>query len=250
MKEKVVTESFVVNTKKLSRFLNKIHLDGKLNECVIKSVGNGVLVDALDPTNIVFMSLQSDIDLSAVGDLGIGEINLMYKYLMGSSTEEMELLKRGNKLSSSRGKVKLNYLLTDPRLIATNVEESGKIKELSKNCDIGFVLNKETSGEFLYFIDLLKSKTCFVKFEDGLVYLTGGLEHEHTFDLEVGKPTVGSTTKTLSFPYFSEYVVAILKSLDYDEENLPVMMFNSDNTEFPMIIIEGNNYWAVHPLQI
>jgi len=236
-----------VNAKKFSSFLSKIHLGGLINECVLQSNEEFVSASSLDPSNIIFLSVQEDIDISPLGDLGLGDIGIISKFVGDCPAEELKLVRKDNRIVIVHSGIRVEYLLTDMSLITTSVE-GGKLEEIVKKCEYSFTLTKSIKDAFLSAVNVLKVKTVSIVVDKGQVVLTGGLSHEHTFKLHDPIPLEeGSITESFMCSFYADYVKAVFSVLDFKEDENPVIVFSP---EYPMVVQEADNSWAVFPLTL
>ena len=236
----------VVDAKRLASFLSKINLGGLLNECVLHSGEDFVSASSIDPSNIIFLSVQEDIDISPLGDLGLGDIGIISKFVSDCPTPELKLVKKINRIVIAHSGVELQYLLTDPTFITTSVE-GGKIDEIINNCKFSFKLTKEVKESFLYTTNLLKVKTASIVIENDKVFLTGGLANEHNFRLYSGVLEEGPSDEKFTCSFYADYIKAVFSVLDFEEDEEPTIVFSP---EYPMIVQEANNSWAIFPLTL
>jgi hypothetical protein len=236
-----------VDAKKLTSFLSKIHLGGLLNECILQSNEEFVSASSIDPSNIIFLSIQDDIDISPLGNLGIGDIGIIYKFVGDCPTDELTLVRKDNRIVIVHSGIRIEYLLTDRSLITTSVED-GKLEDIVKKCEYSFTLTKYIKDAFLSAINTLKVKTVSIVVDNGLVVLTGGLSHEHTFKLHDPIPLEdGSITESFMCSFYADYIKAVFSVLDFKENEEPIIIFSPD---YPMVVQEDSNSWVVFPLTL
>jgi hypothetical protein len=237
-----------VDAKKLASFLSKINLNGLLNECILQCGEEFVSASSIDPSNIIFLSVQEDIDISPLGDLGLGDIGIISKFVGDCPTEELKLVRKDNRIVIVHSGIELQYLLTDTSLITTSVEY-GKLDEIINNCGYAFKLTKEVKESFLYTTNLLRVKTASIVVENKVVFLTGGLANEHSFRLEAGEledfSEDPSFTESFVCSFYADYIKAVFSVLDFKKGEEPMIIFSPD---YPMVVQEANNSWAVFPL--
>ena len=238
--------SIEIDAKRFASFLSKVYLQGLLNECIISSVGDQTLVSSIDPTNIIFLSIQEDIDISALGDLGLGDIQIVHKFISDCPTDKLKLVKKANRMIIAHSGIDIEYLLTDPTLITTSVN-SDKFGEIIQSCEYSFKLTKQAREAFLYSTNLLKVKTASIVIENGKVFLTGGLLHEHNFKLNVGTLENGPVDTSFVCSFYADYIKAVFSVLDFKDYEEPEIIFSPD---YPMVVQEGANSWAVFPLTL
>jgi hypothetical protein len=240
-------EEVSVDAKKFSSFLNKVFLGGLLNECVLHSDKGIVSASSIDPSNIIFLSVQEDIDISSLGELGIGDIGIISKFISECPSEKLKLVKNANRLNITHSGIKIEYLLTDTSLITTSVE-GGKIDEIIGKCEYSFTLTKEARDAFLSAVNTLKVKTVSAVVNKSQVILTGGLVHEHNFNLVDPISVVGGSHEdSFTCSFYADYLKAVFSVLDFKEGEEPTIVFSPD---YPMVVQEANNSWAVFPLTL
>jgi len=238
-----------VDAKKLTSFLSKINLGGLLNECILQSGEGFVSASSIDPSNIIFLSIQEDVDISPLGNLGLGDIGIISKFISEcpkENQEKLKLVKDSDRLIIDHSGIQMKYLLTNVALITTSVTD-GKITDIMEKCEYSFTLTKDIKDSFLSAINILKSKTASLVVNKGQVMLTGGLSNEHTFTLPLIPLEEGSAVDNFVCSFYADYIKAVFSVLDFEEDDNPIIRFSPG---YPMIVQEANNYWAVFPLTL
>jgi hypothetical protein len=265
-KDKTKGKSKIKNLN-ISNMLRQVHLGGAINECLLSVKKGTGIIEAVDITNsLIVLSKAKVMSKDITHDFGLGNIELLTRFL---STLEDDLLVFKHNTDDSLltikrqdGRRRLNYLLTEPELIATRLQfdedEDGGDAENTYDKIMGMVtFTAELSGtiikDFLSYAGMLKQKDVTIKF-DGAEKLTFqlGEADNHQFALILSNQVeyIGKKkqkdTKT-SNRVNGEHLAKIFSTISYSEESPPVMYFSSDDSK-PIVIKNASTVWALLPI--
>jgi len=234
---------------KLLRLLRRVHLGGLIEEAVVNL--DSYSIQAVDITSSLFANIAEEGDIDGIGEIGIGNLSLVCKYLE-TFKGEVALEMDGNRLIiSSSGRGKLKYLTTDPEFIPTAIKE-GDVESLLGQCIISVVLEKSVCADIVTYFGLIKPKSAKFKYDpkSKSIVVESGLASDHQFSFQVGKAKIISEGKApFSVEVYSEHIGAVFNVLDWSDEKEKPCLFMQD--KHPIIIQQNeNNLWALLPLGI
>lgn len=258
-----------VDSGKLAAFLGKVFLGGLLEECVI-CAEDFLYVRAVDLTNSVFIyCAEREVDIQLppkVDKIGIGNLAMLYKLLEMSKDESVMLSYNGNRLDIDRGEHGVfNYLLSDPSVIPTVVEQEDAIQKLEALCTSYTDIKQDFQKDFLAYMAVSSSKIIALEVDGNELILVGGTATEHQFRVKAGNinPLKGKSVVGPDFTLavYGDHLKAILQALSFSaEQQQPAggeIVFNLDKAEFwyaegkPLLIRCGDdNVWALLPVEL
>lgn len=231
------------NVAGLNSLLKKVHLGGVIEECLLtikKGIGT---IEAIDPTNCVFVSVTEKIcDKSENSDLGIIEMATMIKLL--DSIQEDEV---GFKVASEqivfniKGRGKAKFTLAQPKLISTAVGDVD-ISGIKKGSPHEIEITKKHVDDFSYFMGLFSSGTTIIESKKNKVTIGSGEQDEKSFEISFGK---GKGIPDFQVSVYGELLKSVLNELDWDEEaEIPTLNMGEGS---PVFIQQGDVSWALTP---
>jgi len=240
-----------VKTSNLLVLLKQAHLGGVINECVLDiSRGKGT-VEAIDITNtIVFISTLNVASRSVRGELGLGSLDMVIKFLSTMSDNKLNTEITANRMIIKRKdkRRRLDYLLSQPQLIATRLRMDG---DKSENIEQKFLSSVEVQAEldesfikdFNSYITTLKTKVVTVVIEDDDVWFHLGPKSEHQFKLSL--PLVENDESfEINVKVNGEYLSKIFAAIEFDDEEGTTIGFGEDS---PIVIESPLGMWAISP---
>lgn len=249
-----------VNCESLNDMLRKVQLGNIINECMLSIRGGRGYIEAIDITNSLIAITDSRIseDASIEDDLGLGNLELLIKFISTLNQEETSLSYNSESLTISRkdNRRRLKYLLTEPSMIATRLafdeedkKEETRLKLLdltTHDADLTYTVIKD----LLSYMGVVKQKDTSVFYNDEkqmLSFIIGGAE-DHKITLELSN-TVGcrledDPMKSFSLQINGEHLSKIFQHIDYNEDNPPIIFVGAKNV---VAIEDGNNFWALYP---
>ncbi len=250
-----------IKIKPLLHFLEEIHLGGVLNECLINIKKGKGKVNAVDITNSVIIAGRKKIfskDINA--DLGIGNMEFLIKFLAAAQDERISFELRDNYLrfitKSKSSKKTLDYLLTQPDLIATRFDllKSKKDKGQSPIIKILDSLEYSTdlSSQFIKdhcsYMTLLKNQTknenVTISFnEDGEIKFVYGEKNSHMLKLSLESEI--EEGEDFEVKINGENLSRIFMSIKFSQEDPPSISFSEDK---PVVVQSNSIGWALVPI--
>lgn len=246
-----------INTKAFKRMLRQIWLQGILNECVVEVKKGKATVEAVDITNsLIVLTTGSVMSKDSKLTLGLGNLELLINFLSNMEDKQLSFKKESNHLSIKRkdGRRKLDYLTTEPDLIATRLIEEDNDAEpydtFSKMTEFEAILSPTFIKDFLTYVGLLKTKDATLIFdgEEELKFILGDPD-EHQFEVTLGNEVEGEAEESdedgFKVMINGEHLSHVFKIIDYDEEDPPKIKFAED---VPIMIEVDNTAWALLPI--
>jgi hypothetical protein len=241
----------IVKNENLANMLRQVHLGGIIDECLL-DINNGKgLIEAVDITNALIVVTKGKImDKGAEEQLGLGNLELLIKFLNTIEDDELaiDISNLYFTLKREDGRRKLEYLLTQPDLIATKVHEEDddgdsykKMKSLIENsADLTSTFIKD----YLNYINMLKTKDTTISFDgDELTFICGGTD-DHRFELTLSSEVEGEE-EGYDNKVNGEHLARILSIIDFDEDDPPQIHMAEEK---PVLVEDGNALWALLPL--
>jgi hypothetical protein len=227
----------IIDGKALGRLLNKVYVNGLINDCLL-NVSDGVAsVEAIDLSNSVFLSVSEDIKAETDFQVGLINIATLCRFLEDSSGD-LEAEVKGNWFHVKDAKLgKMKFLLTEPDKVPTAVTETGsaeKLIEMYKDKNKVSV-SKEALERFLYYQGLLKPSSVVFKVKNGVVRMKNNEIEPQQFDFQFGK-----LPGEFQVEVYASHFLGVLKSSD-----TATMSFYLAEGK-PVLIKDGDNCWAFY----
>jgi hypothetical protein len=253
LKRKKKSESSI-ETNKLLTMLRQVWLQGVLNECVVEVKRGKAKIEAVDMTNsLIVLTTGTVFTKNAKATLGLGNLELLINFLSSLEDKQLSFKKSSNHLSIKRqdGRRRLDYLTTEPDLIATRLIEDDNDAEpydtFSAMTEFEVELTPTFIKDFLTYVGLLKTKDATLIFdgEEEVKFILGDPD-EHQFEITLGNE-VEAEAEADPFKILinGEHLSHVFKVIDYDEKNPPIMKFAED---VPIMIEYKKTAWALLPI--
>lgn len=250
----------VVKTASFLTMLRQIHLGGLLEECVLTIDNGKAKVEAVDITNsLIVISNKAIMSKNVNAQLGLGNLDILIKFLSTADNDNLHFKydvdsnTSGFELKKPNGRRKLNYLLTQPDLIATQLQSDEKkkkdpYKKMVAMMDYKIVLTSSFIKDFLSYINLLKTKDVSLEFDgdEQVTFICGGT-NDHKFELVLSTKVEsdGDESDDFNIKINGEFLAKIFMTIDFDDDDPPYLSFAEDK----LVMIENNNAaWALVPL--
>jgi len=253
-----------IKKKQILQLLKEIHLDGVFNECLIIIKKGTFHVSALDITNSMIITTHQKIIKSALNDeLGIGNIDLLIKFLSSLPEEKITFSKIDNYLlfsiKNSNSRKKLEYLLTQPDLISTRLLTDNKSKKRNRKADdeVKKILKQnqfhsELSEQFLKdhstYMAMMKAQNksdiVTISFnEAGKITFIYGEKNSHRLMLNLESDITEGEDFSLNVN--GDHLSKIFNIIEYSTEAPPFIHFDEDK---PIVIQHRSTAWALVPI--
>lgn len=260
-----------IDSTRLAAFLGKVYLGGLLEECVVHCGADKLFVRAVDLTNSIFIYCEEHgVQLPLppkVDKVGVGNLGMLYKLLDMAKGEPITLSYNGNRLDIDRGEHGVfHYLLSDPSVIPTVVEQPDAMQKLEALCTCRTSVARELQKDFLAYMAVSDSKIVTFQVEGGELMLVGGTATDHQFRIAAGSVKAfkgkAALTEGFSLAVYGVHLKAVLQALDFPAEGqgdggAGKITFDKEQAEFwyadgkPLLIREGSgNVWALVPVEV
>lgn len=239
----------------LLSLLTRVHLGGIVKECVLHSGDDGFCsVQAIDMTNSMFVDVGMETELVGLGQLGLGNISLLVRFLERNADHEITVkITDGNRLElKTPSDSKLRFLLSEADLIPTVVENPNMMVELTDAYEFTVPLDKAKVEELLAYYGIVKPASVKFIFSKKNTLISGGLDSEHQFDILINKPKRNDgaalgNMKAVTVNVFAQHLAAIMSALEWSETETPQLLFTSEESK-PLVIQQNADcMWALVP---
>lgn len=260
-KLKTRDKSEVVKISNLNNMIKKVHLGGAIEECILEVDKGYGSITAVDITNSMIVVINDKIMSKKVsGTFGLGNLELLTKFLSTIEDESASFKMKRNKIIIERkdSQRKLDYLLTQPDLIATRFqkedkEEDAPYEKIAKMMTHSVELNESFTKDLLKYTGLLKTKELTLKYSDGKLSVICGTSDDYRIELktesDVEQKKKKGSSGDFSIKVDGEYLSRIFSVIDIDEDDPPVLSLAKDK---PITIEEksedNENVWILVPL--
>lgn len=230
----------------LRRLFKRVNLGGLIGECVLEEGKDGMSsIAAIDLTNSIVLTVFGKTNFEGFDKLGISDLDTMVKYLDSISVDDETTLKVvENRLIFKNKNGTFKFLLSQPDLIPTTLDEKDALKKLIDDSSNQVEINEDFKNNFLRNIALTKTNNVSITVGDE-VRLSGGLESEHKFLLKIGTPKklIKSDAEQFVVPIYGTHLAAVLNVLNFTvRENYPRMYLKEDK---PIIVRQGRDAFAL-----
>ena len=255
-KKKKKKGTTVIRVKNFLNMLKKVHLGGVFEECIIEVVKGSGKITAVDITNsMIVISKRRVMSKDVTENFGLGNLELLVKFLSSIEDEKMILKASNNQLTIKRkdSQRKLDYLLTQPGLIATRFQEDddeeSPYEKIDNMMEFSIALPESLTKDFLTYISLLKTKEIVLNYnsDTGLSFICGSSD-DHQFELRPDTEVEergDSESEEFSININGEHLSKIFSVIEFDEEEPPTLSFAEDK---PIMIEEGGTAWVLVPI--
>lgn len=240
----------------LLQLLTRVHLGGIVKECVLHSGDDGFCsVQAIDMTNSMFVDVGMETELVGLGQLGLGNIGMLVRFLEHNTDQEISVTMVDNnrlELKNPTGS-KLKFLLSEADMIPTVVENPNMMVELTEAYEYIVPLEKSKVEEMLVYYGIVKPASIEFSFTKKGTIIKGGLETDHQFSIQANKPqrkdgAALGNMKAVAINVFAQHLTAVLSSLNWSEDETPQLMFAGGEESKPLVIQQNADcLWALVP---
>ena len=242
----------------LCRLMDRVHLGGILDECILSLTQDDSYVKAVDISQNLILSCSEEVILVGKKDadqqLGLGStaLPLICKFLGNIGDGSVDVKYKGNRLSlthPNQGKVEV--LLSDPETVITATKEEDFVTSLLDDCFMQLELKQNVAESFLFYMSLLRTEALFLQVSDeGEAQLIGGKADEHQFTLPIGEvKTLSKKASVGEFysQFYGDHFKAVVQVLNWEKKASPLLLFGKEGT--PLLIKQDDdNVWALAPV--
>jgi hypothetical protein len=232
--------------KALNDFLKKVYLNGTIENCKITTYKDGFwVIEAVDNLSFVMVFCQAEIITDTEYDLGIGDINLLIKWLKTVGNNEITIKKKDNKITfKSKQNGKLVYLLSELDSILTQLpiedDDKTQIDQILELTEFKTTLTKKISKNIISNIKIVKSELTYLVVKNGEVSFKIGGEDTHQVLIPVG---IIKDKISFELSIHGKSLFNVLSVIDGDSsllfaENLPLIIKQDDNNIYGLNIVQ------------
>lgn len=227
----------IANGADFAKFLERIHLNGLIQECVIAFDKDGLATcQAVDLSNAVCVSQSVLAGSDASVTIGVGNLSTLCKFFgsggefNASLTEDTMTVKRKN-----HGQVK--FQLIAPSEIPTAIKNVDMAAQCKGKTKIVFKASKV--DDLLGYFNLLGCESVVFSANNGKLQVQSSASDKEQFQL-----TLGDCKQDLSVVTYAKHLLTILKQAKSDVELL--MYLQNDSA---LMIVQEEQYWLISPIE-
>jgi hypothetical protein len=228
----------------LSILLNRVHLKGLIEECVL-SIKNGVgSIYAVDMSNSIFVSCSSAIGGMENMDIGLGKLSTLCKFLDDGMEVNYDITDKWLTLRK-RGKGTFKVLLLEKEQVPTAVQENGEesTKAIKESSPAKFDLKQTVVDDLIYYITLITCSSVIFSVKNGIASVSSSKDLDQQFNMRIGTT---DSKEEYTVEVYSQYLLSVLRSLTWSETEIPTANIG-DKTPF-VITQNEKNLWALTPI--
>jgi len=229
----------------LTTHLERVFLGGLVGECALICEGGSIFTTAIDPSNAVFVSIRTSLNLDYLGGIGFPQLVFVVKFLEMVKEKKLTVSKDGNRLVMKPDTgPSLRYLLGIPETIVSYEPTHAEvINTLFDQSIFEAPLPNEAVEGYLQMMGLLKLGLGKLTVNPGSeMILTGGLETEHQFVVGLG-PAPADLDKAFDLMFAAEHLRAVLAVAKGEE-----LTFRFGEGKPIIISVVGEeSHWAIVP---
>lgn len=226
-----------LNGSALGELLQRVHLKGLIQECVL-TVSDGVAtVQAIDMSNSIFLHCSQKVGGEDM-ELGFNNLSTLTKYLDDSGEVEFKI---GDKWLTikRKGQGQLKFLLLEITQVPTAVKEPDAVKKIKKMEGNAIPITDELRERFAYYFGLVKNKSVVFSITKKKVYIRSNRNDPEQFQFAVGKTKAGD----MEVEVYSEHLLSILDHANGKKSSLHLA------EETPVVVhYNKTNLWALTPI--
>lgn len=227
--------------KVISNILKRVHLNGLVDECLLRIKDNLASVQVIDVTNTIAIHSQAEIESDDL-TLGLSNLKIVHKFL--ASTDKPVTYKiKGEKLSLIKsGKDKLNLLMLDEDSVPTMPNKPFNKKEAVKEALTTFKVTSRFREKLIEYQNLLSLESVTISAKENKISLSSTSIREKGFSTsKVAK--CESVDEDCSTEIYVSHLIEILKVLDGEEK--VIVHLGNDKT---LVVECGDDFWALMPI--
>jgi hypothetical protein len=233
----------------ISHLLKKVYLGGIVEEAIVDFGAN--TVQAVDPTNSVFLKVSEKPSGDGIGRVGIGSptLSMIIKHF-DAIKGEIAITHENNRLVvGAKGRGEVRYLTVKEEFVASAVAEDN-IGALVDPCILTATLPAQSCSDFMAYMALVKTKSAKFRYSQKTktVHIESGLESEHQFNVPVGAAELLTDDKPEDFSVmvYGSHIDQIFGVLEWSEKEKPAILMAPNH---PLLIVQNDeNIWACLPL--
>jgi hypothetical protein len=231
----------------LGKFFGRVHLGGAIQECVLEIKNKRGYIQAVDMTNTILAFCSEELSDFEDMKIGLSNLSILHRFFSGETEEKIDLQfsKEGNHLILKKGRSgQIKLLLLVPEHVPTALEDPGAKEKLLDN-DFSIIdFPAKRAEDFLYYSELIGSKSALFRINDGACYLENGKNEVNRYKLSFGK----IDSEDFSVHVYGDFLKSIVKVLSWEEKDTAPKILLAK--ERPVIIKQDEeNMWALAPAE-
>lgn len=245
-----MASKFILAKEPFVQLLKKVHLGGTINDCVASFDDKHMLTEAIDlSSNVVINTRNIVLEKKAAENftLGLGDIETLIKFCGTVKDELLKTTISGNRWKlSTKNRRSMHFLLSEPSLIPTTLDESGLTRRLFNDATYRVDLSKAFVEDYLKYIGLSRSKEVRLhKPEGGRIIVTIGAKNEHQFKVKINNDCeVISHEEKVELLLHGELLQKVLTVIDIEDDTASLYLA----ADRPILIADVDTEWAINPV--
>jgi hypothetical protein len=237
-----------LNKEDFIRVLKQCFTGGAIPECVICNNRKQISIEAIDMSSSIAVSIQQPLRMRMEEKrIGIGNVELLLSFLSSLKGSRIKIDVEDNVMNiySTDQRRKLKYLLTDPSLVATAVEEEGTVNKIIERFEHKVKITPDEVKDILSYVKISTNKTVSITAEDDSIIVRCGTENEHQFYTQLSDPT---DAEGIHLTVNGELLGKILSNLiftGWEDPATPCLLIGED---LPLGVINHGAFWALTPI--
>jgi len=258
LKRKKKGNKSTIKTGNLINILKKVYLNGAIEECILNIRKGTGKITAVDITNSMIVMVSGKITgKKTSGEFGLGNIDLLSKFVSTIEDSDVPFKLTRNRLiiSSKDSRRRLEYILTQPDLIATRFqqedEDESPYEKILSLMEYRAEITNSFLKDFLKYIGMLKTKEVILNYDGDEVSILCGTSDDYRIELKSDSEVerIGKAKgKGFSIKVDGEYLSKIFSVIEPDEDDLPILSFAKDKPLMIQEHSESENVWVLVPL--
>ncbi|MFA5484930.1 MAG: hypothetical protein WC260_01650 [Candidatus Pacearchaeota archaeon] len=194
-----------------SEFFSLLNDLTTINKSIIIDCDENISIKRSDPDESIAYILEVSKDYFDLNTDKIAFYNYMEFYQFFNTMDSPDLSIKDNKIILTKGKTKINYLLSNPESI-----KAGPRKINFSNVDFGFNLDTSTIDELNKMHSLIKAKRCvFTTDKDEITLKIFNNDKDNSFEKVLPLDRISDCSDELDFKIFSETITKIPSKRNY-----------------------------------
>ena len=240
---KVKSDIFINHIKKAS-------IEGLINEAVLDDKLNFAVTD--DARSVVAISNNKFVNASTeFGKVGLYDLGLLIKSIqfckgvVDDEQGDIEVVVKDNKLLFKKGDNEVKFLLSNPKVISSTIENSADVlRKFSSTDCIQVVVDNKDIDSILKAISLLNPEVITLVCSKKKVMCFIGKETEHNVNLKMGTYANNGDEYEMSLKFKPDLFSKVLTTISGSNNNTFEL-----RKDFPIVIRTDEYTWIVAPLK-
>ena len=234
-----------INSPAFRSILERVHIQGLIDECLLQVSESNGYVSAVDMTNSVLLA-ASQAGLGLNDDkYGISKLGTLVKFLGTCQDEDLAYsIDKDEKWLTIRrkGHGKIKVLLLEPEMVGTKLEEDPDVDGLIEGYEFQVTLSTSFLTDALFYINLIGSQAVQFTVRGKRAFFTSVGNEVQQFEVPIG--TVEKGDGDTATQVYSDQVKSVLNTITIEENSS--LYIKGDH---PIIFMQDmENFWALTPI--